>query len=66
MLKVSLLGLDSIGDNGIFSLISLYLVTARSENMDFLIGFIFVLGITGFTLFIADMIAAICNDYSGG
>jgi len=25
-----------------------------------------VLGITGFTLFIADMIAAICNDYFGG
>jgi len=34
--------------------------------MDFLIGFIFVLGITGFTLFIADMIAAICYDYFGG
>ena len=34
--------------------------------MDFLIVLIFVLGITGFTLFIADMIAAICNDYFGG
>ena len=34
--------------------------------MDFLIGFIFVLGITGFTLFIAGMIGAICNDLFGG
>jgi hypothetical protein len=34
--------------------------------MDILILFIFVLGVTGFSLFIADMIAAILNDYFEG
>ena len=34
--------------------------------MDFLIGFIFVLGFTGFALFIIDMIAAICYDHFEG
>jgi hypothetical protein len=31
--------------------------------LDIVMAFIFVLGITGFTLFIASMIASICNDY---
>jgi hypothetical protein len=34
--------------------------------LDILIVFIFILGITGFVLFIAEMIAAVCNDYFGG
>lgn len=34
--------------------------------LDILIVFIFVLGVTGFALFIAEMIATICNDYFNG
>ena len=34
--------------------------------LDFIIVFIFLLGVAGFTLFIAEMIAAICNDYFEG
>ena len=34
--------------------------------MDVVIILVFVLGVTGFALFIAEMIAAICNDYFGG
>ena len=34
--------------------------------LDILIVFIFILGITGFVLFIAGMIAEICNDYFKG
>jgi hypothetical protein len=33
--------------------------------MDFLIGFIFVLGFTGFALFITDMVVAIYKDVRG-
>ena len=36
------------------------------DMLDILIVFIFVLGVTGFALFIADMIATICNDYFEG
>jgi len=34
--------------------------------MEIIIGFAFMLGITGFVLFIAEWIATICNDYFGG
>ena len=34
--------------------------------LDIIIVFVFLLGITGFALFIASMIAAICNDYFEG
>lgn len=34
--------------------------------LDILIVFIFVLGTTGFALYLASMIATICNDYFKG
>jgi len=34
--------------------------------LDILVAFSFVLGITGFALFIGSMIADICNDYFEG
>ena len=34
--------------------------------LDIIVLFIFVLGVTGFVLFIADMIATVCNDYFEG
>jgi len=34
--------------------------------LDFIIVFIFLLGSTGFALFIGSMIADICNDYFKG
>jgi len=36
------------------------------DMLDILIVFIFILGVTGFVLFIAEMIATICNDYFNG
>ena len=34
--------------------------------LDIIVLFIFVLGVTGFALFLADMVATICNDYFEG
>jgi len=41
-------------------------ITKGLDMLDIIIVFIFVLGVTGFALFIAEMIATICNDYFEG
>ena len=40
--------------------------TKGLDMLDIIIAFTFVLGTTGFALFIASMIAEICNDYFKG
>lgn len=55
-------------DRGITCYLHLYRLDTQKglDMLDILIVFSFVLGFTGFALYLASMIAAICNDYFEG